>query len=151
MCMILYSVCMGVLISSFTFILNWWTLLSCFAITALAFGGMALIGAMSKKVTGMAMVASGLAMIALMMSLFNIFMVIFLPQVWLIQNIITSSILVVAILLIVAVDVHNIKKISERCPDCDNMALYFAFNLYLDFIVVLLYVLRIFAIFSSKR
>lgn len=148
---ILYAICMGVLISSFALYLNWWTLAATFGIAALAFGGMALIGVTSKRASGMGMVGFGLLFGVLMVSLFNIIFVLLLPGVWLIQNIITSIILVIAIMLITAYDVYNIKQISMRCQADNNLALYLAFNLYLDFIIILIHLLRLVAIFSSSN
>lgn len=149
--LVLYAVCMGILLSSFSMFLEWYTLAATFGIAALAFGGMALIGTRSKRATGMGLVGFGLLFGVLMVSLFNIIFAILLPGVWLIQNIITSIIIVVAIMLITAYDVYNIKQISMRCQADNNLALYLAFNLYLDFIIILIHLLRLVAIFGSNR
>lgn len=142
--MTLYAICMGVLISSFSLYLKWWTLASAFGIAALSFGGMALIGAFSKNASGMGMVGFGLLFSVMMVSLFNIFMVLFLPRgFWVWQNIITSVIIVVAINLITAYDVYNIRKISEMGENSSNLALYLAFNLYMDFIVIFIHIVRL--------
>ena len=150
--LVLYAVCMGVLLSSFTFLgLEWYTLAATFGIAALAFGGMALIGMRSKNATGMGLVGFGLLFGVMLASLFNIFLVLFLPGGFAVVNIITSIIIVIAIMLITAFDVHNIKQISMRCQADNNLALYLAFNLYLDFIIILIHLLRLVAIFSSRR
>ncbi|MCQ2796224.1 MAG: Bax inhibitor-1/YccA family protein [Bacilli bacterium] len=150
--LVLYAVCMGVLLSSFTFLgLEWYTLAATFGIAALAFGGMALIGTRSKKATGMGLIGFGLLFGILIAGLFNIFLALFLPGGFAIVNIITSILIVVAIMLITAYDVHNIKQISMRCQADNNLALYLAFNLYLDFIIILIHLLRLVAIFSSNR
>lgn len=148
---VLYAICMGVLISSFALFLEWYTMVATFGIAALSFGAMALIGATSKRASGMGMVGFGLLFGVLMVSLFNIIFVLLLPGVWVIQNIITSIILVIAIMLITAYDVYNIKQISMRCQADNNLALYLAFNLYLDFIIILIHLLRLVAIFSSNN
>lgn len=148
---ILYAICMGVLISSFSLFLEWYTMTATFGIAALSFGAMALIGATSKRASGMGMVGFGLLFGVLMVSLFNIIFALLLPGVWLIQNIITSIILVIAIMLITAYDVYNIKQISMRCQADNNLALYLAFNLYLDFIIILIHLLRLVVIFSSSN
>lgn len=149
--MALYAICMGILISSFSLFLSWWTLAATFGIAALAFGGMALIGVFSKNASGLGMVGFGLLFGVLMVSLFNIFMVLFLPGAWATVNIVTSVIIVIAIMLITAYDVYNIRQISARCQDGGNIALYLAFNLYLDFIIILIHLLRLVAIFASDR
>lgn len=148
---VLYAICMGVLISSFSLFLEWYTMTATFGIAALSFGAMALIGATSKRASGMGMVGFGLLFGVLMVSLFNIIFVLLLPGVWVIQNIITSIILVIAIMLITAYDVYNIKQISMRCQADNNLALYLAFNLYLDFIIILIHLLRLVVIFSSSN
>jgi len=151
---ILYAACMGVLISSFSFILDWKTLTMAFAISALCFGGMALIGIISKNASGFAMVGFGLFFGIMMASLFNILMFfVFTPRTWAINNIITSILIVIAIMCITAYDVWQIKAISQRGLDTGNgnLAFYLAFNLYLDFIVIFLHIIRLLAMFASDR
>lgn len=148
--MLLYSACMGVLISSFGQFLNWWTIASAFGIAALAFGGMALIGLFSKNATGMGMIGMGLLFSVISISIFNIIFAILLPGVWLIQNIIASVIIVIAIMLITAYDVYNIRKISEAGMNSSNLALYLAFNLYIDFIIILVRILQLIIIFGGS-
>lgn len=150
--LILYSVCMGILLSSFTFLgLEWWTLAATFGIAALSFGGMALIGLTSKRALGLGIVGFGLLFGVMMVSIFNVIFALLLPGVWAIQNIVTSVLIVIAIMLITAYDVYNIKQISARCQADNNLALYLAFNLYLDFIIILVQLLRLVAIFSNRR
>lgn len=148
---ILYAVCMGILISSFALFLEWYTMAATFAIAALSFAGMALIGARSKRASAMGLIGFGLIFSVMIASLFNIFLALFLPGGFAITNIITSIVLVIAIMLITAYDVHNIKQISSRCLPDNNLALYLAFNLYLDFIIILVHLLRLVAIFSSNN
>jgi len=150
---ILYSVCMGVLISSFSFVLDWFTITVAFGIAACCFGGMALIGYFSKNASGLAMVGSGLLFGILMVSLFNIFMVFISRRAWAIQNIVTSVAIVIAIMCITGYDVWQIKAISQRGLDTgnSNLAFYLAFNLYLDFIVIFLHIIRLIAMFASNR
>ncbi|MCQ2792224.1 MAG: Bax inhibitor-1 family protein [Bacilli bacterium] len=149
--LVLYAVCMGVLLSSFSLWLNWWTLAATFGIAALCFGAMALIGIFSKNASPLGMVGFGLLFGVMMISLFNIIFALLMPQVWVIQNIISSVIIVIAIMLITAYDVYNIKQISMRCEADGNIALFLAFNLYLDFIIILIHLLRLVAIFSNNN
>lgn len=149
--MILYSLCMGVLISSFALFLKWWTIASAFGIAALAFGGMALIGMFSKNASGLGMVGYGLIFSVMMCTLFNLLFALLMPGIWGITNIITSAIIVVAIMCITAYDVYQIRVISQAGYNASNLAMYFAFNLYLDFIVILLHILRFLAIFASNN
>ena len=148
---VLYAICMGVLISSFSLYLNWWTLAATFGIAALSFGGMALLGVTVKNATGLGLVGFGLLFSVVMASMFNLIFALLLPGVWLVQNIVTSFILVIAIMLITAYDVYNIKQISMRCQADNNLALYLAFNLYLDFIIILIHLLRLVVILGADR
>ncbi len=147
----LYAICMGVMISGFSFFFEWWELASVFAISALCFGSMALIGAHSKNASGMGMVGFGLLFGVMMVSLFNIFIVLFASSLWTPMMCATSIIIVIAIMLITAYDVYNIKQISMRCDGNSNLAFYLAFNLYLDFIMIFIHLLRLLAIFSNNR
>jgi len=150
--MLLYAICMGVFVSSFARFLNWYTIASAFAISALAFGGMALLGAFSKNASGFGLVGFGLLFGIAMVSLFNIFMFIFLPRgVWVWQNILTSALIVIALLCITAYDVYNIKTISQTGENSDNLALFLAFNLYVDFIVIFVRILQMLVILLGNN
>lgn len=149
---ILYAVTMGLLISSFSFVLKWYTLVSAFGIAALCFGGMALIGKFSKNASGLAMVGFGLFFGILMVSMFNIFMFLFLPRgAWAVQNIVTSVLIVIAIMCITGYDVWTIKEISARGENSSNLAFYMAFNLYMDFIVIFLHIIRLIIMLGGDR
>lgn len=150
--MLLYSACMGVLISSFAFVLNWYTVLSAFIISALAFAGMSLIGYFAKNASAFALVGFGALFAVALAALMNIFFIFFLPVgVWSTMNIVISSIIIVAILSISAYEVWQIKAVAQHGYESSNLALYFAFQLYLDFIVIFIHLLRILAIFANRR
>lgn len=139
----LYAINMGITLSAFSFALNWWTIASCFGIAALAFAGMAMIGARSKNASGLGMVGGGILFSVLLCSLFNILMFVILPKgAWNVLNIAISIAIVVAIMLITAADVWRIKTIAQAGVNSPNLALFFAFNLYMDFIIILVYILR---------
>lgn len=143
----LYAICMGVLISGFGFLLDPLTLVMAFGVSACAFGGMALIGFLSKNATGFGMVGFGLMFGLLMVGLFNIlFIFVFKRSTWNTYCIIVSALTVLAVCCITAFDVWNIKKVAEAGVNAPNMALYFAFNLYVDFILILIHILRIIAL-----
>jgi len=150
---ILYSVCMGVFISSFSFVLEWYVITAAFAISALCFGAMALVGYLSKNASGMGMIGSGLLVGILMAGLFNLLFSLLIPGFFRAQTIVTSVIIVVAIMLVTAYDVWQIKEISQRGLDSgnNNLAFYLAFNLYLDFIVIFIHIIRLIAMFASDR
>lgn len=150
--LIIYSVCMGILISSFTFLgLEWYTLAATFGIAALSFAAMAIFGMHSKNATGLGLAGFGLLFGVMIAGLFNLFLFLFLPGGFAVVNIVTSILVVVAIMLITVYDVYNIKVISERCQVSNNLALYLAFNLYLDFIIIFVHLLRLVVIFTGGR
>ena len=147
---VLYAVCMGILISSFALFLPWWVLASTFGIACLCFAAMAILGLTIKRATGLAIVGFGLLFGVMMASLFNIFIFVFARELWNGVILATSLIIVVAIMLITAYDVYNIKQISARCTPDGNLAFFLAFNLYLDFIIILIHLLRLVAIVTSN-
>ena len=149
--MVLYSICMGVLLSSFTFVLTPGTLGFTFLIAALAFGGMALVGLFSKKASALGMVGFGILFSVMLTVLFGFVFWILVPHAAFMMNIVVSILVIIAVMLITAYDVHNIKRISMAGENSSNLALYLAFNLYTDFVLILIRLLQIVAIFAGDR
>ena len=147
--MILYSVCMGVLMSSFTFALKPTTLGCAFLIAALSFGGMALIGAFSKNASGLGMVGFGLLFSILFTLCFSWIFFLFVPEAMRGLNIAICAIVVIAVLCITAYDVNNIVRISKAGENSSNLALYLAFNLYTDFILILIRIIQLIIIVTG--
>lgn len=148
--MTLYAVCMGILLSSFTFALPWYALGLTFAISALCFGAMAIIGATAKNASGLGIVGFGLLISVMLAGIFNVLLFFLIPGAWGWIQVATSSIIVIAIMLITAYDVWQIKAISARFSGEGNLAFYLAFNLYLDFIIILIHLLRIVIMFIGN-
>ena len=135
---IIYAMLMGVLLSSFVIFLDgqWWVLGMAFGITAGIFLLMTLIAVLSKgSLHPLLYVGIGLMVGTGILSLVN----------WLIGSdtimwIVTFA-MFAAIMFITMFDIWNIKNICERGQMNDNLSLYCAFTLYVDFIYILIKVL----------
>ena len=62
-----------------------------------------------------------------------------------------SIVLAVFILIIVAVDGYNIKKISQQGAVSNNLALYMAFSMYTDFISIFIRILYLLLVLKNKN
>lgn len=143
---ILYATLFGTFASSFTMFVDPVSIGIAFGISCLAFGSMALLGALIKKdINFLWIVVSGLFMGAAMMAITNL--IFFLipgtrnlctPMYWAIEGIIF-----VAVMIITMVDVYNIKKIAAKGEENSNLTLFCAFNLYVDFINIFLRILAL--------
>ena len=147
---ILFTIFMGVLLSSFTIFIDWSVLGLAFGITAGTFGLMALIAFLSKgNLSGLAVAGIGLLIGAVLLGLVNWIMWLVSPSTWSSLNVIISFILLAAMMLITIYDMWRIKKICEHGEMNTNIELYCAFTLYTDFIYILIRILLI--ILASKR
>ena len=134
---LIYIVLMGLMLSTFTMFIDWRLLGMAFGITSVIFGLLALIGALSKgRMTGLSMIILGLFMGAGIVALFSWIFVLIMPGVAANMIWILNFAIFAAVMLSVVVDVNNVKKISEQGMMSDNLALYFAFTLYVDFIYI---------------
>ncbi len=147
---VLYSICMGVLISSFTIFIPFYILAISFGLTCLCFGSMALLGYFAKgNLNNIALVAIGLFVGAAFIGLFNLFFFIWFPAAYDIIYLIISFATFGAMMLITMYDVWKIKKFTERGETSNNIALYCAFNLYVDFIYI--FVRIVYFVMIAKR
>lgn len=158
---ILYSVFMGVLLSTFVMFIQWYILAMAFGITTLAFGGMYLIAKTTKRnLTGLGLAGSGLLMGAfLFILLFAVLGLVnyFSPTpfmtwslYWLSMGI--DAVIFIAIILITMFEMWNIVKIAERGGGTKNLALFCAFSLYTDFVYILIRITLILVrIFGNNR
>ena len=152
---ILYTVFMGVFLSSFLILgIDFQTIGEAFLLTSASFLAMFLIGYFSKGgVRILGMVASLLGTMALFFALF-----------WLIKILISgngagyfafdmifSGVILLISVLVVAIDAFNIKNILEKADGMKNVALYCAFTMYSDYIIIFLRVLYILLLVSSKK
>lgn len=144
---ILYAVLMGILLSSFTLFIDWRILGLAFGITAGIFLIMTLIATLTKgNLSPLLMVGIGLLIGSGILALVN----------WLIQSSlimwIVSFAVFAAMMFITMFDIWNIKKITEKGAMSNNLALYCAFTLYVDFIYIMIRILYfLLIIFGNKK
>ncbi len=115
-----------------------------FGITALAFGSMFLVGYFSKKnLNWLTLVAMGLGISILMTSLFWGIFYLVSPKAGIIVDYLISLGIIAIAMIFVAVDTYNMKRIAEKGQANNNLALYCAFNMYSDFLMIFIRVLYI--------
>ena len=149
---IIYAVVMGIFISAFTMFLPFWMIAAAFGLTSLVFGVMGLSAyLLGDKAKWFGIVGIGLLFGAIIVSLF----------VWLTYLIsggnvettrisaILSIVVLFAMLLITIFDFYRMNKIAQSGAASKNLALYCAFNLYVDFIYIFIRILILLA--NSKR
>ena len=73
-----------------------------------------------------------------------------IPGAVLVYDLIFTLALAVVLLIVVAADAYNIKNIIRRGQMNDNLALYCAFTMYSDFIVIFIRVLYVLALTKSN-
>lgn len=148
---VLYALVMGVLISSFTMFTPIHLIAISFGITCGVFGILALIGLTAKRdLSFLGLVALGIFLGAMFIGLFNLIWMLafpstFQPLYWLI-----SFAIFFAMMLITIVDVWRVKKLAQAGEQTNNIALYCAFNLYVDFIYMFIRIL-IFVVRTTGR
>ena len=139
---ILYSVAMGILLSSFNLFLPFSDIALAFGITTGIFGVMAAIGYFGgEKIKWFGIIGLGLLFGAIIISLVSLIWYFVSSETYSILTTIVMGIMLIAVLFITAFDVYNMKRIAESGAATPNLALYCAFNLYVDFIYILIRVL----------
>ena len=141
----LYVVMMGLVLSELVIFVPWPVLGITFVITAGVFGIMFLISYLSKgSLNFLGVLGLGLLIGASIISLVGWLLVItgalgnYMHLYWII-----SFMVFAAIMFITIWDMWRIKKIAEGGEMCNNLVLYCAFILYVDFIYLFLRILRI--------
>ncbi len=152
---LIYASTMGVFLSSFALVMPFWEIAAAIGITSLVFGAMALVGFLGgDKIKWFGVVGIGLLFGSILIGLAAIPIFIFIPQIYgssayAIYYLIMSFVTLVAMILITAYDFWRVKKIASKGTACNDLALYCAFNLYVDFIYILIRILSILA--RSKK
>lgn len=150
---IIYTVLMGIALSTIAIFIPWYILGATFLITSIIFALMALIALLSKeKLNGLAIAAIGLFVGVGIISLFLWILMLLLPAgtvTWLYWVVMLATF--AAMMLITIWDMNRIKQIAEQGEMTHNLSLYCAFILYNDFINILLRVLRIILMMMAKR
>lgn len=135
---IFYAICTGVLMSAIVAFTEVKTLLYALGATFICFGSMALVGYFSKANMKLVyLIAMGLGIGALSLSLFNWIFGVNETLYWII-----SYVFFAFILLITSVDVWRMKKMSESGYYDTNLAVFCAFQIYYDFIMIFLRIVQ---------
>lgn len=150
---LIFAALMGVFLSSFLVLgVDFGVIAEAAGISALVFGILFLIGYFSKKdLNPLAFAAWGLLC---MVGLFGIlFFVLFLiiPGAYLFYNLIYCGVFALVMLISVATDCFNAKKMLENGQANDNLALYCAYIMYTDFIMIFFRVLYLLALISEDK
>lgn len=150
---IIYSVLMGLLLSELVVFVPWPVLGTTFIITAGIFGVMFLISYLSKgSLNFLGVIGIGLFIGAGLIALVGFILTLtgalgdYMHLYWII-SIITFA----AIMFITIWDMWRIKQIASTGEMNENLVLYCAFTLYVDFIYLFMRVLRFVAYFMSKK
>lgn len=152
---LLYAIFIGFAFSTFILTgIDFATMGEAFALTAIAFGAMFLIARFSKaNLAWWSLLGLGLLAAAGMMAMFwwIIYLLNPLSPTNLFFGIVISAIVLVASLLITAFDCWKMKRIIASGNDNRNLALFCAFDLYTDFLMVFIRILYLLAFASSNR
>ncbi len=144
---ILYAICVGLALTILLFTgISVAVFAEAFGITALAFGSMFLIGYFTKtKINWFAFIAMGLGIAILLTSLvWGIYFLVSRQNSILLDWGISLAIIAFE-MIIVAADAYNINKIATRGEKSTNLALFCAFNMYCDFIVIFIRIVALLA------
>ncbi len=152
---IIYCSLMGLLLSELIIFVPWQVLGITFAITAGIFGIMYLIATFSKgNLSALGIVGFGFLLGSGLIALVGWILMLtgaLGSQAAVTLYWVVSLLSFAAIMFITIWDMWRIKKIAEQGEMSDNLVLYCAFNLYVDFIYMFLRVLRIVSYFYSKK
>ncbi len=139
MCFLLYSFVSGLTFSSIFIVYNLTSITSVFLISALVFGIMALIGYTTK-------VDLTKVGFYLMMALIGA-IIVMIVNIFLNNPMVDTFISIVCLIVFIGITAYDVQKIkaleSSGLPE-DNLAIYGALELYLDFINIFLHLLQFF-------
>ena len=142
---IIHSIIMGILLSSFMLVYSITFLGYIFLATAGSFGSMAIYGLITKRNTfALGMFGVGALMGVLLLTLINIFLASEILYYFI------SYISLAGILAITAYDVNRIKQLSLSGELNKNLSIYFALQLYTDFIYIFIRLVRMLGIKRGK-
>lgn len=145
-CYFVYAVAMGVSLSTIFLAFDIQDVFLAFLISGGTFGLLAAVGYFTKKsLNGLLPIVFTAVIGSLIISLINFF---FFNETiyW-----ITEFVMFGAILLITAIDMNNIKRIALSRGVEKNLAIYCAFNLYVDFIYIFVRILMFIGMMRSNN
>lgn len=150
---VLYAVIMGVFFSTLLVAgIDFATMGEALGITAVCFLVMFLVGYFSPaNLSAFGLIGLGLLIGVLLVSLFFGIWFLIAPGSFYIWNLVSSLIIVFAMMLFIGFDANNMKKIVERGGAIsNNVAMYCAMNLYVDFITMFIRVLWLIMAFKDR-
>ncbi len=144
---IIYCVFMGAFLSSFMVIgVDFATIGESFLLTSAAFFAMFLIGYFSKaNLNVFGMVLSLVLLLFLFFASFWSITILISGKAWdyYLYDLVVSGALLLVSILAVSVDAYNMKRLIAAGDGMKNLALYCAFSMYCDFVVILARVLLV--------
>lgn len=141
----LYTIAMGILLSTVTLMMDWYLIGMTIGLTCLVFGVMAAVGYFSKvNLSGLLIVGMGVMIGSIFLAIINFFIGSGTIE-WIVTFVSFG-----AIMLITAFDVWRVKKIADSGQGNKNLALYCAFNIYVDFVYMLIRIATILSRVSRR-
>lgn len=145
-----YSVLMGVFFTAIALTVNLGMIFSAFVTTAAVFGGMALYGLNTKRdMSSMSALLFGAVIALIIGGIINLFF--FNSVVYLLISVIG----VVVFSLMTAYDMNKLKQlyfsVQGNTQGEQGVAVFGALSLYLDFVNLFIYILRLFQIFGNNN
>ena len=150
---ILYSVFMGILLSSLVIFINWFYLALAFGVTTLIFAILYLIGKVVKvNLPLVAILAMTLFIGGALMSLGFFLFYLIAPTLFSWLYVAISAILLFVVILFTGIDIWRIQRIADSGSGNPNLSQYCAFILYVDFIYMFMRVLVILLrVFGNRK
>lgn len=152
---IIYCVLMGILLSSLLIAgISFYTIAETFLLTSFAFLAMFLIGYFSKaNLNVFGMILGMVAMMLLLSASFWGIMVLITGNSFLyyLYDMVVSGVVMLVSILVVAIDAYNIKRLLANGEGMKNLALFCAYEMYCDFIVIFLRVLYILMLSGGRK
>ena len=147
---LLYTAIMGLMLAPFVMWIDFATLGTAFGITSAVFLILFLIGYFSKAdLTPLALIGLGLLFSVIFVPLPFLILYFINPIAWPIWNCLAALICAVVIMLFVSFDANQMNRAIQGGVFTNNLALYYAYTFYCDFIMIFIRILMILA--SSKR
>jgi len=148
---IIYACLIGVFVSSFVIYIDWRILGMAFGLTALMFFLMSLIAFFTKgNLSPLVILAGGLVVGLGIISLFNLIFILCTGVANSAMYWVVSLGMFAVIMLISIFDLWNMKKIAEAGAMTNDIALYCAFSIYVDFIYIFIKLVLILASLSRN-
>lgn len=149
---VIYAILIGLLFSTFVIWIPWEILGTAFGITCLTFLLMGFIAFLSKgNLSPLLVGAIGLLGGAGILALVNFIVILINPALGTTLYWIITFAMFAFFMLVTVFDLWNLKKIAERGEMSNNITLYCAFSLYVDFINIFLRILWFLLLIFGRR